>query len=543
MRIGKKSVKYLAIFAGAFPFFAILRVLTDLWVSPSVSYFYMIAQIGCSVTVMCWMLSIRKRIIHAETRHYLLMIGGFFLLYFFLQMTRYCLLFESAVVRRYMWYAYYVPMAFIPVFGVFVILCFSLPEDEHIGRRWKLLLVPAALLSVGFLTNDFHRLAFGFPDGIEWEANGRTLGPIFYANWIFMAVIISIVVYVMIHVNSNIPQKRILWYPFLPLAIGIVYIVVFSFWPELVKFGNIKLFEIAEAFGFVVIGFTEGCIQIGLIPSNTGYAMLSAMSNIPSRVIDKNGNIVFSSRGAGSFFEEDGDHYVVRVPVKGGDLAYIVDLTNIKMLNRQIGEITANLEARNELLRHENEIAEAREKSEAAIRIYDHISELVRPQILEVERLLSESCGEERFRRNLARSAVLNAYIKRRTNMELEAQKSGVLPFKELVTAVAESLEYIKLTGTETFLSFAGEGGFPAAQISRAFCAYESVAESVLGTVDYMTVRLERGSGIRIRFLLSAMAGIPDLSGLRIDGCEIACAVEDNDAELVLCVGEGGERG
>ena len=167
--------------------------------------------------------------------------------------------------------------------------------------------------------------------------------------------------------------------------------------------------------------------------------------------------------------------------------------------------------------------------------------QFIRPQVLKIQNLLSVDGDEEQLRRNLAHCSVLNAYIKRRSNMELEAQKNGTLPFKEVVTAVAESLEYVKLTGMETFLSSSGEGVCQAGQIIRGYSAFESVTETVIGKADYMTVRLEKDSSVRIRFLLSGKADMSELSALRFDGCHTEYTEEENDAELLISLSEGGD--
>lgn len=115
------------------------------------------------------------------------------------------------------------------------------------------------------------------------------------------------------------------------------------------------------------------------------------------------------------------------------------------------------------------------------------------------------------------------------------------VPFKELVTAAAETLEYFKLSGAETFLSSSGEGSCPAARIIRAYQAFESVCEYILGKADYLTVRLERSRDIRLRMQLSGENGLPNLTGLTLDGCDVAYSAEESDAELLIRILEGGD--
>ena len=539
----KEGKRYVIGFALAFVLLALVRHVSHFFESSHARpcYFYMVSQIGSVLITSCWMLTVQSRVIHTKIRRLMLSSGALFLLYFSMQMVKYCLFAENPDVGRYMWYGYYTPMTLIPLMALYILQYLSDPAKPFSENRWRLLLIPAALICLGFLTNDLHGLAFGIPNWYENGDKGRTLELIYFLYVAFMAVLLILAIRSAIRLCRNIKGKRKLLYPAIPLILGIIYLILYTVKRQWVTINGQELFEMAEAFAFMMIGFLEVCIQIGLIPTNVGYGGLFSLTAIPARVAQSDGKTVYVTKGAESGLTESDDHRIVQTEVTGGSFYYDMDMSVLNRLNGELDEKAADIEARNELLRHENEIAGEREKSEAAIRIYDRISELVRPQVLEIRRLLSTEGNEELFRNDLARSAVLNAYIKRRSNMELEAQKSRTFPFRELVTAAAESLEYVKLTGTETFLSSSGEGTCSTAQIIRAYAAFESVLEAALGKADYMTVRLEKDAGIRIRFLLSGKAGLPELSALKSDGCHTEYTAEENDAELLISLSEGGD--
>lgn len=534
----KESKRYIIGFVSAFLLFAIVRHATyPIEATHEKPYYlYMIAQIGCTLIVSCWMLTVQSRIINSRIRRLMLYTGTLFLMYFAMQMVKYCIFTEERTVGRYMWYGYYVPMTLIPLMVLFILQYLANPEEKPMNRQRWILLIIALLLCIGFMTNDIHRLAFDFPEGIQLGDKNRTLEPLYFMYIAFVAVLAILGVLSIVRNRHRIENKKKLIYPAIPIAIGIVYILIYTLKPELVKIGKHHFLELAEAFALMMIGFLEECVQVGLIPSNMGYNKLFALTGIPARVADENGQTVLATQGADSEPEMPGDCRVVQIPVTGGKFIYSIDLSVLNRLNKQLEETITKLNARNELLRHENEIIEDKEKSDAAIRIYDRISEYVQPQISAIHELLEDTHDEERFRKNLTRCAMLNAYIKRRSNMELEAEKNGILPFKELVTAVAESLEYIKLSGTETFTSATGEGICPPEQIRRAYIAFEQVVESVFGTTDFMTVRIAFDDAIRIRFLMSGKAGIPDISMLKPEGCESTYCADGNDVEYLLCI-------
>lgn len=544
MRIKKETLQYLAGFLSAMLFFAIVRIAAyNIVATPETPFlFYMISQIGCVLIISCWILTVHNRIIDIKVKKLMVYAGYLLILYFFMQMVKYCLFTQASDVCRYMWYGYYVPMTMIPLLVLYILQYLAASAEEDINPRWKLLLIPATVICLGFLTNDCHQLAFYIPNWYENGDKGRELGPVYYAFIVFIAVIVVLGVYYLIRIRKKYNGKKQILYPYIPIIIGIVYMVIYTVKSDWVKFNGHYYFGIAEVFAFMMIGFLEICIQIGIIPSNMGYRKLFAMTGIPARISQNDGGAVYATKGAEKEFEESKDHHIVQTPVAGGVISYDMDLSVLNRLNDELHEATVNLEARNDLLLHENEILEERKRTEASIRIYDRISEQVQTEIRKINQLLAtDTEDEEKFREKLMYSAVLNAYVKRRSNMELEMQENGKLPFKELTTAITESLEYFQLSGAETFISSSGEGQCPASQIIRAYRAFENVLEYTLGKVDYMTVRLELNDEIGIRFLLEKNNKLPDFSGFDIDGCRVLYNVEDNDFELLLGIGKGGD--
>lgn len=540
----KASRYYLVSFFSAFFLFAFIRHGTYPIEArhDSQYYFYMISQLGSAMIVSCWMITVQIRIIDSNIRKMMLYTGGLFILYFSMQMVKYCIFVQEKTVVRYMWYGYYIPMTLIPLTSLYILRYLSVPEEETLNKRWKMLLIPAALICIGFLTNDIHQLAFGIPNWNETGDKERTLELIYFVYLAFMAVLLVLAVYSVYRMRKNVKIRKKLLLPAIPLVIGIIYIVIYSVKPSLISINKHHFLELAEVFALMMITFLEIFIQIGMIPSNVGYRKLFSLTGIPARIKDNKGEMVFATKGAETDKSETQDCHVVEIPVVGGSFSYDVDLSELNRLNRELDETTTVLEARNELLRYENEITEEKEKADATIRIYDSIAEIVRPQVMEIHDLLADADNEERFRNNLVRTAVLNAYVKRRSNMELEAQKNdGALPFKELVTAVSESLEYIKLSGTETFVSSSGDGKCQASHITDAYVAFEKIAEIILGKVQYLTVRLVMDNDISIRFMFDGKAQLPDLSSFKCDGCRIDYSTDENDVELLLCIEKGGD--
>ena len=110
-------------------------------------------------------------------------------------------------------------------------------------------------------------------------------------------------------------------------------------------------------------------------------------------------------------------------------------MEQVKKLNRQIADASQQIETRNAYIAEENRIKQEQAELETRNRLYERVSSIVRPQIEKIDTLINtpEGCGDK----ELANIAVLQAYIKRRSNMELLAA-SGTLTAQELASAVAQ---------------------------------------------------------------------------------------------------------
>lgn len=177
-------------------------------------------------------------------------------------------------------------------------------------------------------------------------------------------------------------------------------------------------------------------------------------------------------------------------------------------------------------------------------RLYERVSEIAKPQLEQIDGLLTkqDGCGTK----ELARIAVLEAYIKRRSNMELLAA-SGTLTVVELVSAVTESLDYIRLCGVNTAASSVGTGAYPSEMVIAAYEHIEAIAEESLDTLSDMIVTLRSaGKQLVVRMMLKAENFAYETNGHWQVGAgfsrKVAITKENQDMIIVLTFTEEGER-
>lgn len=461
-----------------------------------------IVQIFDGTVILCWLAALMRRIMDRYMRRFLVTIAALMIGYFALQMCKYKL-FADVTALRYVWYCFYIPMSLIPLLLFFVALCMNQQEGTLFDRKWFLLCVPAVLLMAGVLTNDLHFLAFRFPDGLVVEtgyAGTYTYGPLYMLVivWEALLVVVSLVLIlkkceiVVFWRNSLLPSGTLL------AGTALMLLGVFGLSP---KDNGVTVWQLAETYIFTMVLFLEACIQIGMIPTNTGYERIFGLLRMPAAICDESGEKVITSGCA--LPEVTGeDIRIETMDIYGGRAAWSVDLTEINALNSKIADVTEQIEIRNEHLLSEKLMKEEQAALDARNALYDRIALIVRPQLDQVDAILRMELAQD-FDAAIAKINVLNAYIKRRSNMELLKADTGRLYVSELIMSVRESMECLQDTGVGGSVSAVARHELPAELLIFAYELFERVLESCLGSAKIASVFLNcQNHALRIRLMI-----------------------------------------
>lgn len=90
----------------------------------------------------------------------------------------------------------------------------------------------------------------------------------------------------------------------------------------------------------------------------------------------------------------------------------------------------------------------------------------------------------------LKHAAVLTAYIKRRCNLLLLSHQQAALPARELILALTESLEYIRLCRIEACGEYKDDTAIPSGHILLAYRLFETALEEYFDDVEAVSVNL-----------------------------------------------------
>lgn len=118
--------------------------------------------------IIGWGVSVSYRIVQKNIRICLVISAALMLLWMALRAIKYNSPADINTYGRYLWYSYYIAMVFLPLMMFFATLNIGKPENTN--NRKYLLIIPAAVLVLLVMTNDFHQLAFVFePDFHNWN--------------------------------------------------------------------------------------------------------------------------------------------------------------------------------------------------------------------------------------------------------------------------------------------------------------------------------------------------------------------------------------
>lgn len=462
-----------------------------------------------------WGISVSKRIIQVQVRHYLIAVSGLMVFWFVIRSMRYYFITDIGIARQ-LWYLYYLPMLFIPLFSLFVAISLGKPENARLSKTVLLLLsIPTVLCLLLVLTNDLHQLVFSFPEGEVWTDlnNGYTFGYYIVLGW---EILCSLAAFVIMIIKCRLSYRK-KYLPFLLLACSIVYAFIYVSgveWMQLI--GG----DIAAAQCLMFTGILECCIQCGLIQTNTGYRAMFEAGSIGAQIVDTDWHIRYASSNALKLPSDrmrsaeseaaklDNNTLLRSSKIPGGHVLWQEDITDITALLEKLEEnrktISESNDVEQENYKTKVKINTVREKN----RLYDRLQAQTAHQIELLDQLLTqyEAQSDPEIRRSLlAKAAVIGAYIKRRGNLMFIGEKSDVTDTAELTACLDESFANLELMGVECAIDIPDKNSIYTRDAIRVYDFFEAVTEEAMDDLQFVWLKA-RGLEDAVIFYLQGKA-------------------------------------
>ena len=536
----RKSVAKLCLALGLFVLAGFFRQMDRLAAPLPSAVCFLLTNLIYIGLAMAWGFSISRRTLHRDDRRWLLLGCAMAVLWLFLRAVKYRF-FSDDAITRHLWYLYYVPQILAPLFSLFAALQLGRREGDALSRKWYLLFIPAVLLIGGVLTNDLHQLVFRAVPGAATLETDYTHGWMYYLamTWIVgLLLATGIIVYRKCRVSES---RRYAWIPLCVFLGGFALCAL--------SFANIYTFhKMPECFCLTFAAFWESCLQVGLIPTNGYYRYFFSESTVAAQIVNGRGEPVYRAKNAPNLTPDqleaaacesillNADTRLQSAPVQDGRVYWLEDISKINRIQAQLAEINARLSEENELIQAENELKRQRAQIEEQNRLMDAMLSLVQPQLLAINRLLSDKSMQ-----SLKHICILGAYVKRRVNLALICDKKTVVPGDELAHCIRESLTYLTQYGAVCALHQEGRGSVSSREAQTAYDFFEDCLEAALPSLSALMVRLECGERFSIRLMLEDAAGLPNVDQYRTLG---KLTIDDADGALcaTLSFDRGGER-
>ena len=495
----------------------------------------------CCVLTLVWALSVRKRVTQRKLRVLLIGIACALLLHFFLQLCRFLLFLHPLRVRRWLWYAFYLPMDSLPVLLLALALRIYRPADKPLGRGFWAVTALFALLTVGVLTNDLHFWFKSFPSGVLDDDGREVSGWLYYVLSFFTYGTYLLSFGILLRKSRRFGGQGWRWLPLVPLAVAFAYFLLYPLDLGHRWFGK-RVWNMGQMLCLSMLSALECLIQTGLIPANTDYDRLFSLAKLPAVILDRKGRPKYTTAAGSHPLPDSPDWQKQRHSIPGGSIEWAVDVSPLLRLNRELEEAARAIETRNTYLAEQTKVRAQRTELETRNRIYDRILQAVQPQLDRSNDLLEDR--EVPFDRRLREISVRSAFIKRRSNMELLSE-GGQLSSGELLLAISETVTYLRLAGAEAVVYAEGTEDYPAAPVIAAYEQLQGVIEACGSSLSRLLVFLQAAPGLlTLRLLLQAedftLTESADASDLQGFSRTVSMTKSGPDLLLVFRYQEGG---
>ena len=459
--------------------------------------------------LLFWIRSVRERLLPSAAKSSVLCAALLLLLYMLMRIFRYRFAVEPFVMRHVI-YAYWIPQMLVP--ALFLMTCIRIGRGERKEQKqWEdLLLIPASALAAVVLTNDLHRLVYNPKmdlSGFAVDSGTYTYGPLFYLLYVWMIFTFTTGLVFLIREAGHMP-KRALRDLLLIIALwtgALLFLILY-----MQRYTVYRPFNSPEVQTFGLLGIFEVCIRHRLIPYNENYSGFFRTLKLPVLITDRQLQPAYSTNtGLTAGKEElkaaltspvalEGDYVLHGKEIRAGYAFWAENESGIRRAQEKLQEANETIEQENDLIRAETEQKEKEAVLQARHRIYHEIAEELYPVQKQISELLdSAEPGTDGFREKIAKVSVLNAYVKRKTNLLLLASENDRLSIGELALALKESAYYLTLLGLQTTARIPENGTLPADRITALYDAFESLAQQLTGKAPSLMVSWN-GRGLRL---------------------------------------------
>ena len=456
------------------------------------------------VLLLFWAQSVRRRLLPSRERSCLVAAAFCAIAMLVLRSIKYRLIDDNSYeLLRYVWYLYYVPMILLPT--LFLMTCIRIEGRKRMRFDERLLLVPAGVLMLLFLTNDLHFLAFRPAEG--HDMNGMyftyTTNVLLYVYYAYYVICIGLGLFLVTAVNRRRHDWRRIALPFVFLAVMMGFYMLDRL---MIVLELPSMYLVPEIVAFGMIGVFESCVRNRLIPFNDNYEGFFRGMRFPSIITEPDLTPVYRSAEAVEADEAqlwasleapvylDPDTKLTGKALTSGYSFYTEDESGLHRMNERLRDANELIESELELIQAENDLRRRQAAVDSRNLIYSRIAEKMLPYHRRALELLSDMKPDSpEFRAQAARLNVLNAYIKRATNLLLTNEGEPTIACRELKLALEESARYLAYCGIEAGVNALGDGELVRGDAIDLYTCFYELTELLIERATMLHIVYEDG--------------------------------------------------
>ena len=446
-----------------------------------------------------WGYSLDRRIIQTQALHCMRLTAALMLVWLVLRTLKYEVV-TDITVARYIWYLYYLPMLFIPLFGVYIALSLGKSEKYRLtGKVVALAAIPAILFSL-VITNDLHQQIFAFNSGIPGRPDNYSYHHRYLyficLGWMVGCMIFSLIRLLKKSRIKNGGKKTLM--PFIIGCITILYGILYLTGLSAVRwwFGDMNVMLC-----LLYAAIYESCIRCRMIQSNTGYVELFEASTLAAVIMDRSGNVVIRSRAADEdmICPQDGTQIIrpdgTRIssaPINGGYVVWKDNVRPLTELRAQLSENKAQIKNNKEKLHEAYLIQKKLHELTEKRRIYDKLDLMYGDQINRIGQLLKqcENTETDEVHNILKRILLLGTYIKRSANLYFLSLEHELLSQQDIRLTVDEAVRVMNVCGTECSVVYYMTKPMHSEEVMRRFNLLKTVVETAVDGLNSIFICL-----------------------------------------------------
>lgn len=442
--------------------------------------------------VIIWRETVAVRITEPKIRHSLLAISDVIFLFMVCRTVKYLFPAHDPNIYLLSWYLYSTCRSIIAAYS------FKAAYDVKSTIRTstvlpKIVFAMEIAISIAVLTNNMHHLIYRFPNGPlgEYET-----GPLYVPCQIVVWMPLASSFFMLFKKCKITASRMFAWIPFIIMGGGGALLII----REVVSTDILvfTMYNVPEIFSITILLFWEAMIQIGFLPTCSGYENLFEISSVGMSIEGEEESTSRISRAARTI-KGGSDHIRKTMKITGGTLVWYEDRTRINALRKEIGHRVEILSEENELISAENALIEKKKRYEVNNSLYNAIAREAKTQIEKMEKELD--CGGD-----LAMCAVYGAGIKRKANLVILATQGDKIPLSELYLSIRDSMEYVKLTGAYAAVFIDSDIGTrqeDPLSLFDIFTRYQNFVEEHLPGIDYLSVIITGREKTEVRMEIS----------------------------------------